>query len=85
MSFAVKAPWVVGRFCTSGTSVKSTQTLNSQIENVENVNPICVEKTDDYNKCYNTMALKYHNMQRANRKTTALLKLDVDMAKWIQK
>jgi len=61
VSFAVRAPWVVGRFCTSGTSIKSTQGNNSQIENVENVNPICVETTDDYNKCYNRMALKFHN------------------------
>jgi hypothetical protein len=31
------------------------------------------------------MALKYHNKQRANRKSTPLLQLDVAMANWIQK
>lgn len=31
------------------------------------------------------MALKYHNKQRANRKSTPLLVLDVAMANYIQK
>jgi len=80
VSFAVRAPWVVGRFCTSSSSVKSTLPDDNKIENTNNVNPICVAKKDDYNKCYNKMALTYHNNQRAMRENTNLLKLDTVMA-----
>jgi hypothetical protein len=63
VAFAVRAPWVVGRFCSpSSSNVRAKKTA---VDNVENVNPICDAR--GYNACYNKMALRYHNEKRALR------------------
>jgi len=82
VSFGVRAPWVVGRFCppTGATAV----TTRTAVDNVENVNPICVPKTGSYNRCYNKLALKYHNEMRALREGTKNLELDPAIATYIQ-
>jgi len=52
------------------------------------VNPICtLAKTDaagGYNRCYNKLATRYHNEQRALREGTKNLVLDPLIAKYIQ-
>jgi hypothetical protein len=82
VSFAVKAPWVVGRFC-QPTGAAAGKKIPTAVDNVENVNPICIDAAG-YNKCYNKMALNYHNVQRALREGTKNLELDSGIAKYIQ-
>lgn len=80
VSFAVSAPWVVGRFCP--TSTAGVPAKKTAVDNVENVNPICDAR--GYNACYNKMALTYHNEKRALREGTGNLELDEGIAKFIQ-
>jgi hypothetical protein len=85
-SFAVRAPWVVGRFCpAAGASISSTRT---PVDNVENVNPLCSLPTSSedggYNRCYNKLALRYHNGARALREGTKNLVLDPAISKYLQ-
>jgi hypothetical protein len=86
-SFAVHAPWVVGRFCGSAVGAIAPA-KRTAIDNVQNVNPVCtlaVGTTDGgYNICYNKMALRYHNEQRSLREGTKNLKFDPAIAKYIQ-
>jgi len=86
VSFAVRAPWVVGRLCPpAAVTIPATRTA---VDNVENVNPVCTLKTTEtdggYNRCYNKLALRYHNDQRAARSGTKNLVLDARIAKYIQ-
>jgi uncharacterized protein YkwD len=86
VSFAVRAPWVVGRLCPpTGATASTTRTA---VDNVENVNPVCTLKSTEadggYNRCYNKLALRYHNEQRAARQGTKNLALDARIAKYIQ-
>jgi len=80
VSYAVRAPWVVGRVCLPTSAV--TCGTKTAVDNVENVNPVCI--SGGYNKCYNKMALNYHNEQRSLRKGTKNLELDTGIAKYIQ-
>jgi hypothetical protein len=86
-SFAVHGPWVIGRFC--GSSIGAiTPDKRTAVDNVHNVNPICTldKKLPEggYNRCYNTMALRYHNEQRSLREGTKTLKFDAAIARYIQ-
>jgi len=85
VSFAVRAPWVVGRFC-HDSSVTTTK-APTPVDNYENVNPVCTDTTagsadSGYNRCYNKMALTYHNVKRANHNTDNL-ELDTNISKYI--
>jgi hypothetical protein len=73
---------VVGRFCPpSGAAASPAK--KTAVDNVENVNPICSDASG-YNKCYNKLALRFHNEQRALREGTKNLELDAGIAKYIQ-
>lgn len=78
---------MVGRFCPpAGAAAAPTKTA---VDNVENVNPICndadtTSATYGYNKCYNKMALRFHNEKRALREGTKNLVVDAGIAKYIQ-
>lgn len=65
-----------------------TPSTRTAIDNVQNVNPICTLAATDadggYNRCYNKLALRYHNEQRALREGTENLVLDPLIAKYIQ-
>lgn len=72
---------MVGRFCPpTSTAAAPTKTA---VDNVENVNPICNDASG-INKCYNKMALRFHNEKRALREGTKNLELDAGIAKYIQ-
>jgi hypothetical protein len=81
---------VVGRFCPpTGSGADNTDRKKTAVDNVANVNPICndadaTSPTYGYNKCYNKMALTFHNEKRALREGTKNLELDAGIAKYIQ-
>ena len=71
VGFGIKDEYVVAWFCPAGNE-------GSAHDYVENVNPVCI--VDGYNRCYNNMALKYHNQMRALREDTDALRLDPEIA-----
>lgn len=77
VSLGIKGKWVVAWFCAKGNSPATQEAY------VNNVSDKCV--VDGYNRCYNELALKYHNQKRVNHEGTKLLSLDVDIAKTLQK
>jgi hypothetical protein len=57
--------------------------LRTPVDNVDNVNPVCTLTSgadSGYNRCYNKIALKWHNEQRALRVNTNNLVLDKEIA-----
>jgi phage gp16-like protein len=80
VGFGVKGKYVIAWYCPKGNNPK-----DDAVAYTKNVQDVCiVDAKDKYNRCYNNMALKYHNSQRALHKKTSLLKLDVAIAKKIQ-
>lgn len=76
VGFGVKGDWVVAWFCDAAGNTTPAQNY------VDNVNDVCVVK--GYNRCYNKMALKFHNQKRALHKDTKFLALDAAIATKIQ-
>jgi hypothetical protein len=82
VSFAVRAPWVIGRFCPP-TGAPATATTKTPVDNFRNVNDVCLG-TWKYNRCYNDAAVRFHNEKRALHKGTRNLTFDLGIAQTIQ-
>lgn len=82
VSFAVRAPWVIGRFCIP-TGAQTPPDKKTPVDNFRNVNDVC-EGSWKYNRCYNDMALRFHNEKRALHANTPNLKFDTGIAQTIQ-
>ena len=75
VGFGTKGRWVVAWYC-------GGEKHDTTAAHVKNVFDICI--VDKYNKCYNDMALKYHNEKRALHKDTKFLIINTSISKKIQ-